>query len=412
MPINYPSLRPLRPDETGGLAGIDLTGSILKGLNTSNAFQEARYRPQQLEEDLRAKKLANQINEAKARFAEKKEAAGIKQMEAQINHLAAQTALSQGNLGLIPYYKKLYSAQAQAQLANAQKSSALSGLYNDVLQGTNQSNENNSNLSYKEGKGMPLYGSRLNNETRAFNNIRNDPNMNKANLIAGLLHLPVSSQVVNGQLVTNNPLSGITSTKVGPTAEETAFATGMGKGKAEEYNTAITTYNALENQGLALNELINAANNSEFRNVTGKINQPLTNWFGTPEQQQLLGQLQTSSGEIALQIAPSLKGAWTGRDQAMVNSIKASPNDFPDVFIGKLKAQSLINNALKERAQLKANYLEQGFSTLEASRLAAKETPLERFKPEIERLIKHKQLLTPSLLKKAREELARRESRG
>ena len=184
----------------------------------------------------------------------------------------------------------------------------------------------------------------------ADGNIGQPGNVNDANLIAAINHWPVNSQVVNGQLITNNPLTGISSTKVGPSAEESAFASGMGKYGAELYKDVTNSYRGLQNQGLALQELTHSLSNSEFRNVTGKINAPLAHWLGTPEQQQLLGTLQSASGEIALQVAPALKGAFTGRDQTLINSIKANPKtDFADEFIGKLKAQTLINSVLERK---------------------------------------------------------------
>lgn len=385
--------------DMGGLGGFDLGAAIRSGLENANLYQEAKYKPQSLANKNYSEQLLNKINEAKAKYAAEKELANLKYTQAGTGNLGAQEALHRGQLGLLPFEKQLRIAQAQQAIANAQKSGVLGNLYNSVMNGglvggNSQGMQNNyaDKLQNKAGNGSPQQGG-----------------MDRANLVAGLLHLPVSNQVVNGQLITNNPLTGISSTKVGPSAEETAFATGMGKGKAEEYNNAVNIYNGLQNQGLALDELANAAeNNPDFRNVTGRINQPLTNWFGTPEQQQLLGQLQSSSGEIALQVAPSLKGAFTGRDQALINSIKASPNDFPDVFIGKLKAQKLINDVLSERSRLKAEYLEQNKSSLEASRLAVKDTPLDKFKPQVDALIKRREPLTADQLQLAKAELAKR----
>ena len=193
------------------------------------------------------------------------------------------------------------------------------------------------------------------------------------------------------------------------TPQEQEFAKGLGKYGSELYKDAVNTSKGLQNQGVALDALTDAAeNNPEFKNVTGRINQPLANWFGTPEQKQLLGTLQSASGEIALQVAPALKGSFTGRDQTLINTIKASPNDFPDVFIGKLKAQKLINQVLQQRSEKIAENLEKGIRPLKALQLATQETPLEKFKPQIDQLIKHTISLTPDQLMKAKLELARR----
>jgi hypothetical protein len=92
MPINYPQFKPLNASEIGGLGGIDLAGSIRSGLQNANSIQEARYKPQNLQQELYAKQLANTINEAKAKYAPQQE-------EANVNNKLASTdyykALSQ-----------------------------------------------------------------------------------------------------------------------------------------------------------------------------------------------------------------------------------------------------------------------------------------------------------------------------
>ena len=190
-------------------------------------------------------------------------------------------------------------------------------------------------------------------------------------------------------------------------AQEKAFQAGLGKEKAKFYGDSVEAFNTLNAQDLALNELKNAVeSNPQFRNVVGPIKSPIMSWIGNPEQKRLLGTLQSASGEIALQVAPALKGAFTGRDQTLINSIKAGPYDFPDKFIGKLSAQIIINSALKDRARIQAELVENGHSMLEASKLAAQQTPLEAFRPIVEKLIN---LPTPE---GARAELARRRAKG
>lgn len=45
MPINYPSIRALTPQEAGGFGGIDLAGSIQSGLENANRIQDLRNAP-------------------------------------------------------------------------------------------------------------------------------------------------------------------------------------------------------------------------------------------------------------------------------------------------------------------------------------------------------------------------------
>ncbi len=198
-------------------------------------------------------------------------------------------------------------------------------------------------------------------------------------------------QDINGKYIAITPLGNIDTGVRGLDANQKAFQQGLGKYGAKIYGDAVDSYKAYQNQGAALDDLIYEVNNNpEFRNVTGPINKPITSWIGSAEKRELLGKLQSSSGEIALQVAPALKGSFTGRDQNLINEIKASPRDFPDIFIGKLKAQSLINNVLSERSRLLSQYIEQGFTPTQAIQLATRETPIDKYRPMINQLIKPK----------------------
>jgi len=129
MPINYPQFRHLGAQDVGGFGGVDLMGSIRAGLQNANAMQEARFKPQIMQGQIRNQELLNKINEAKAQYAGQKE-------EAAINQMAAQTALSQGNLSLIPYYKQLYSAQAQSAAAKAKQAQEQERIFESIRNGT------------------------------------------------------------------------------------------------------------------------------------------------------------------------------------------------------------------------------------------------------------------------------------
>jgi hypothetical protein len=175
----------------------------------------------------------------------------------------------------------------------------------------------------------------------------------------------------------------------GLSPSEESFQKEMGKNRGEAYTESSKVVTGLQNQSLALDDMINAVSTDpEFFNVSGPVKSYFTKWAGNPQQQALLGRLQTSSGEIALQVAPSLKGAFTGRDQTLINTIKANPNtDFPYVFMGKLKSQKLINSVLEERESLAAQYIRQGDDPLTAHKKAAKQTSLEKYRPIVDKLL-------------------------
>lgn len=147
MPINYPAIRGLSPAEAGGFGGIDLAGSIRSGLENSNRIQEARFKPQQLLEELRAKRLANKINEAKAKFAEQQELANLQYTQAGTGNLGSQTSLNKTNI------QRILQDIAQKKSQIQQDKS-----FQDLLSGNAQSVTNNESfipsLSQKMKDGM------------------------------------------------------------------------------------------------------------------------------------------------------------------------------------------------------------------------------------------------------------------
>jgi hypothetical protein len=343
---------------------------------------------------------------------------------AQAGHLGK---LSE-KLGIeMPFVERQQRAQLEALQAQAQKARLMEMIREQMLGGGFPGQQNHPQpMPQQQGGGLPQ-GQGMMNMPQALPPMPNyaqpeqhhesqqgmgfNPDYAKAAIMGQFLGLGMPKVVdINGKQVAISPLGNFPTGLQGLTEEQKARESGFGKEDAKLYGQSTNAYSSYANQGVALEELANAAeNNPQFRNVVGPIKQPLTNWFGSPQQQQLLGQLSTSSGEIALQVASALKGAWTGRDQSMVNDIKASPRDFPDVFIGKLKAQKLINDALQERSALVAQNLKQGMSSIDALRTASRATPLDRFRPQVEQLLKHKEILPFNQLEQAKQILAKRE---
>jgi hypothetical protein len=417
----------------------DMIQNIMSGYTD---MTKAKYLQPGLEEELKKAKLYNQYygpnieSQIGLRGAQAGHANSLtagqnitnrflpQSLQAQINERGARTGLLGEQMTgahieneWLP--QKLQAGIAESQ-ANAQKAhllqmirermmggGQLSGGQEDAMPGSNSGQ-----MGMFQGQGMPMNGDQEGQKQQHQRIQDNSVGMDYAQAATTMQALGLGKPHVveaNGKYIAITPFGNIDTGVAGLNAEQKALQSGFGKYGAKLYGDSVDTYKNYQNQGLALNELIDAAeNNTQFRNVTGKINKPLANWFGSPQQQELLGRLQSTSGEIALQVAPALKGAFTGRDQTLINEIKASPNDFPDVFIGKLKAQKLINDVLTERSKLTAEYLEKGYKPLESSRMAAFETPLDRFRPQIKQLTSHKKLLTPNELIDAKKELERR----
>jgi hypothetical protein len=382
----------------------DFIGKMLSGYNDTT---NSRYLRPSLQEALKKQQLANQYYGPN--------------MESQLALRNAQTGESGARTGLLGAQtqgarienqwlpSKMQAMIAESQ-ANAQKANLLTKIREQLL-GNGQINQSEMGTSFNqsplssEGVFPPALG-----RAQSASNQKAGLGYAQAATAMQLLGLGKPEIAdVNGKHIAITPFGNIDTGVNGLNTEEKALQSGLGKYAAKLYGDATDSYKAYQNQGVALDELIDAVdNNPQFRNVTGRIKQPLTNWFGSPQQKELLGRLQSSSGEIALQVSPILKGSFTGQHQAIINSIKASPNDFPDVFIGKLKAQKLVNTILEKRSELLASYIEGGMKPIEASRLAAKNIPIEPYRQRIEELIKPKKILSPDELTGAKAELQRR----
>jgi hypothetical protein len=389
----------------------DLIGQFLGGYN------QTKYGQPGLEEALKKTQLANQYYgpNIESQLALRKAQTG--EAGARTGLLGEQTRGARIENQYAP--EKIKSQIAEAQ-ASAQKARLIQMIREQLLGGgqvpegqqgnplniPGNANTGQEQVGMFQGQGMPK-STKGPQQTPQQKGGFSYPQAATAMQLLGLGKPQVVD--VNGKYMAITPFGNVDTGVQGPNAEEKALQAGMGKYGAKLYGDSTNNYITYQNQGLAINELIDAAeSNPQFRNVVGRINQPLTNWFGSAQQKELLGRLSSSSGEIALQVAPSLKGAFTGRDQSLINSIKAGPGDFPDVFIGKLKAQKLINDVLSERSRMTALYIENGMKPLQASQLAAKNTPLDRYRPQINELTSRKKILTPDELAEAKAELVRR----
>ena len=131
----------------------DYAKAVRSGLENFIKTNEARYAPQMSQADLQRKLYENVTKGAEAKYAEPNQQMGLKQKEAAINHMAAQTALSRGNVSLIPYYKKLYEAQANEHATKAsqarQQQDMFAQLRENVMGNGNQmSNNQNQGTDY------------------------------------------------------------------------------------------------------------------------------------------------------------------------------------------------------------------------------------------------------------------------
>lgn len=148
---------------------------------------------------------------------------------------------------------------------------------------------------------------------------------------------------------------------------------------AENAQTALVSGYEILDQLNALENLINEAP-GDFRTATGPIGSSITKYLGKEAAQQMLGAINTYSGNITLAAASSLKGAFTGRDQALLQEVKPNAKDTPAVFLGKLQAMKANTHLVNQRNELISQYIRNGVDSGTAIKLAREQTPIKSYK--------------------------------
>ena len=90
MAINYPQFPKLNAADLGGLGGFDLGEAIRSGLGNYNLYQEAKFKPRNLENEAHGKELMNKIKEAQAKYAEEQALADLRGRQTSTSNIAQQ----------------------------------------------------------------------------------------------------------------------------------------------------------------------------------------------------------------------------------------------------------------------------------------------------------------------------------
>lgn len=176
---------------------------------------------------------------------------------------------------------------------------------------------------------------------------------------------------------------------IGESPQAIAREKKIGSADAEVYSKALDASSGAQNALSNLDYVNNILqNNPEFENVVGPVSSWLTKYAGSEKDRELLGNLNTAVGNVVLDAAKSIKGAFTGRDMGLINSVKPSTNDFSDVFRGKLNAMRLLATYVDKRNSLIANYVRQGMDPNDAMQLAKKQTDFNQIESQINTLKK------------------------
>lgn len=136
-------------------------------------------------------------------------------------------------------------------------------------------------------------------------------------------------------------------------AKDKAMESGLGKIGAESYGDATKNIGILGDKQASLHRLTDVLeSNPHPDQIIGPFNSWSSKYFGNPEDQKALGDIMSSSGNILMDAASGIKGAFTGRDMSFVNSMKPNANDPYFVFVGKLKAMGEATDLAKKRMEI------------------------------------------------------------
>jgi len=183
--------------------------------------------------------------------------------------------------------------------------------------------------------------------------------------------------------------------QVGKTPGEAKFEEETAKSRAKYLDEAAPVLSDLSSTQENLDSIASILNNkAESINAIGKMNKPFAELFGNQEQQDILGQLQFATGNILMEAAKNIKGAFTGRDMGFVNSMKPNVNEPYYVMVAKTGAMQAFNQMAYRRLELASQLVENGMSPRQAVIEAARRTPLEPIKKQYEDQLKQAKLRT------------------
>jgi hypothetical protein len=96
--------------------------------------------------------------------------------------------------------------------------------------------------------------------------------------------------------------------------------------------------------------------------------------YGTPEQQNMVGQLMTLSGNVIKDASRDFAGQFRKGEQQLLENMKVNPGDTFNAARGKMEQLSYLNKLITERSRLTAQIMQQNhISKLQAEPFADKQ---------------------------------------
>lgn len=163
----------------------------------------------------------------------------------------------------------------------------------------------------------------------------------------------------------------------------------LGGIRAKDIQAMDDMYFNAQNAQATLNNLTDIASSPEFEQIrqvplAGRHELAYYSKFGTPEQQNMVGQYYTLAGNIVKDASRDFAGAFRKGEQQLLQGMKPNESDTVNTARGKIEALSVMNSLLAERSRLVSQIMsEQHISKSKALDLADKQIDGEQIRNQI-----------------------------
>lgn len=374
MAFTFTNYRPSTPEQQSPYGNL-----LQNAIKNYQASLGAQYARPNLQEALMKMQLGNQNQQLQNQYYGPN-------IESQIGLRGAQTREAGARTGLLgeqttgarienQLLPEKLRAAIQLQQAVANKRQAEMQALNYAFGGGfgNQSNQNIKQPPLQEnGQGYGVLSpealqqqlSQGHPQTQVQNNNPSELNPMQSSALSSILHYDV------------NPAQS---------ARIKALGSSDAKKIAQLEDTVLNSSNKLD----TLNSVSELITNPEFENIRqnpilGKHELGWFSKFGTPEQQELVGNFKAYTGDIIKGSSRDFAGQFRKGEQFLLESMKPTDSDSLDVMKGKTEALQFMVQAMAQRAKLQADAMRNlGLSPLAAKDYADKQFSPAKLKEEI-----------------------------
>lgn len=364
--------------------------------NLLSGYQAARA-PVQMAQEEEARNLANQLSKANLEYLPQEQALNLQLLKARLADTSLQSQARKQELERMQAFRNLLSgSQSPMQQTNNFEETQQTRVPFSQEQMQQAFQRQRPQMQQEESVAVIQEGNpnlyRIDEMYRQNPQFRGDFKKLGFTESTNIKSDPTTGQVFMEKKLPSGRIE-LQTLQVGRRPEDIARASAIAKSDVKQYekaNESISNLDATQNN---LDYMIKTLEeHPEAKNVIGPINNWLTTYIGSSEDQLLASGLQSISGNATLSSLSELKGASSDRDLSFIKSITPTPKDQYAEFIGKTKAMSLVNKYMTKRLDLISNYINEGYSAPQAMKKARSETNLEDIRPELESLAFGKQV--------------------